>query len=213
MREIYLWMLVFTAGIAVVQKRTLHGVILRLLLSTLVVGAYVYYMAPDVALTEAMIGALLTTYVYILILRGVNLLRVGFVNTQLLFEKRPVGYDGIEYVLLKNFCDSYGYKMKIMEFDDKKELFEALKRGEIDVACGDVVDDGIKILETSVFTFKDRTEKGLLNIDMNEKDMIISERKGFYTMKFVNHKEEFEAYIREIKDKGEFDEVIEKYAR
>ena len=213
MREFYLWMLVVIAGFAVVQKRSLHGVILRLVLSTLVVGAYIYYMAPDVALTEAMVGALLTTYVYILVLRGMNALRVGFVDTKLLFEKRPVGYDGIEYVLLKKFCDSFGYKMEVKEYKSKEELWKALEKGEIDVACGDILDNGMKILETKVFTLKDGKEKGLLNISINEKDDVISERKGFYTMKFLNHGNEFEAYLKEIKEKGEFDEVIEKYAR
>ena len=213
MREFYLWMLVVIAGFAVVQKRSLHGVILRLILSTLVVGAYIYYMAPDVALTEAMVGALLTTYVYILALRGINILRVGFVDTKLLFEKRPVGYDGIEYVLLKNFCDSFGYKMEVKQYKSEEELWKALERGEIDVACGDVVDNGIEILETKVYIFKDGKKRGLLNIGVDERGDVVSERKGFYTMKFINHGSEFEAYLSEMKRKGKFDEVIEKYAR
>jgi len=177
------------------------------------VGAYAYHMAPDVALTEAMIGALLTTYVYVLILRGMKVLRVGFVNTRLLFEKRPADYDGIEYVLLKNFCDSYGYKMDIKEFDDKDKLLKALKKEEIDVACGDVIDSGIKILETKIFKFSDGTEKGLLNVSIDEKSNIISEREGFYTIKFINHENEFESYLQEIKENGKYDEVIRKYAR
>lgn len=211
MREFFEWSMVVFAAAALLQKRPFRAVIMRLALSTFAVALYVVSMAPDVALTEAMIGALLMTYVYILLLRSPKSLKVGFIPTRLLFETHPWGYDGLEHSLLHKFAASHGYSMEILQYNTKEELLEDLEKGIIDVASGPFFEDGIDIVPTKIYTLIDGRKVDVLSMSEENAKMIEAEAMGTYKIVFREHKEEFENFLEEIKESGEFDEILKKY--
>ncbi len=212
MRESLLWGMVFLALLTVNQVKVFHGVLMRLALSISAVGAYFVLMAPDVALTEGMIGALLMTYVYILLVRSPNVIKVGFLEKKILFEKRPVGYDGLQYQLLKNFSHAYGYSMEIIKYNSEEELLEALKNDEIDVACGGIFEGGIPILPTKLFKLKNGEVKDFISMKNEDFENVVETKDAYYTILFKEHGEEFLEFLKDLKDSGEYERIVRKYA-
>ncbi len=213
MREILGIGMVTIALATLFQKSVLRAVMLRLVLSILAVALYTVYMAPDVGLAEAMIGALLMTYVYMLLIKSPRSIIVGVVPLKILFEKHPWGFDGIEYVLLERFAKSHGYSLEIIEYENESDLLESLKNGEIDAACGPVHTQGIQIIPTKIFVLEDGHEKDFLRMSEEDSKRIVNVKETFYTILMSEHVEEFQDFLENLKRSGEFDEIIYKYAR
>ena len=150
--------MIAVAFYTVIQKRFIQGILGRTALSILAVVLYVLFGAPDVAIAEALLGALLTTFVYILVIKNPGVVTVGMAPVRVLFEKRGEVYMGLEYEVISRFCKEYGYILKIMEFEKPEEVMEAVEEGIVDIGCGGLVSEkGIKYLETRVLNFKGET--------------------------------------------------------
>ncbi|PLV59846.1 hydrogenase subunit MbhD domain-containing protein [Thermotoga sp. KOL6] len=134
----------------------LSSVVGRTALSILAVLLYVVLSAPDVAIAEALLGALLTTLVYITALKSRSEVKIGFVPVRLLFEKLGDAFSGFEYELLKSFCEKYDYKMGFVEFSSIEELLDALNEEKIDIGCGGIFrEDNKGYLKTKIFYLED----------------------------------------------------------
>ena len=182
---------------------------MRMGLSVLAVALYTALSAPDVALAEAMVGALLTTFVYVLLLRTPGTLRVGYVPVRMLFEEHPYGFDGLEYEIVKLFASKHGYKLEFVKAESVDELKTLLKEKLIDLACGPIVEDR-GIIETVVLKLDDGKEIDILSAGSVDPSRVVSRRRTMYTI--LSDSEGFDAFLEEIRESGTLERLINKYA-
>ncbi|MCD6442852.1 MAG: DUF4040 domain-containing protein [Thermotogae bacterium] len=218
--NLLLWMMFFLSITTVMQKNLFHAVLMRMALSAIAVGAYAVYLAPDVAITEAMLGAILTTFVYILILKIPGRIRVGYIPLRFLFEEYPWGFDGIQYEIVRDFARRYGYRLEYEKFDDERDLIEALKSGYIDLACGPILtfEEDLGVLETRIYRIGDRNVD-FLSLQRKISDGILNEedvedfKEGWYTVGFSRSHPEFKEFLKMMRSNGAIDRIKEKYVR
>ena len=200
------WMMVVLALLTVLQKRPVHSVITRMALSIFAILAYYLLMAPDVALAEAMLGGLLTTFIYVSMLRNPVRIRVGYVPVRIIFEEHPWGKDGIAAEIVRKFARSMGYDVEYVRFESVEDLLESLESGYVDVACGPIVDRGFPILKTKIFRDEDGKEVDFLS--MRGPGEFV--RDANYTI--PSNLKDFEDFLSDLKERGELDEIVKKYA-
>ncbi|HCZ05626.1 MAG TPA: hypothetical protein DHV12_00575 [Thermotogae bacterium] len=152
MDALIIGLLPLTALITVLQRKLLHGIIARGMFGLSASLVYAFLGAPDVAVTEALMGALLVTFLYVVVVKSTGVLRVGFMTLHPMIEEINGETEGLEADILKTFCREYHLKSEFHKFDDEKEMEEALKEGRIDVACGGLMADfGRKDFQTIPF--------------------------------------------------------------
>jgi putative multicomponent Na+:H+ antiporter subunit B len=83
---------------------------------------YAVLGAPDVALTEALVGTLLTVILYAIAVRSSLVLRLGVV------AKDPVQ----DLTAIQYFCSQYDLALRRKVYDDKETLRGALRQGQVD---------------------------------------------------------------------------------
>jgi len=132
-------LLPITAIMTIVQKRLLHAVISRAVFGISASLVYMYLKAPDVAITEALMGAILVTLLYVIAIKSSGIVRVGFVPVHMLMEKVKDEMQGVEAEILKRFFTHHHLKYRLVEFENQRELIQALKGGFIDIACGGIL--------------------------------------------------------------------------
>ncbi len=208
MREAVSWTMVVISIFVILQSDPTRAVLLRLSLSILAIGSYMLYMAPDVALAEAMLGSLLTTFVYILMLKSPVVIRVGYTPSKYLIEEHPWGMDGIFKELVNLFSKEMGYDVKYVRFESTEDLVESFKSGYLDLACGPIT-DGFPILETRVYVLKDGSEKDFLSMKKEDFENIKEWRRGFYGI--LARKKDFNAFLRDLEERGVIREIVKKY--
>ena len=206
MIEVVEWTMVVLALLTVLQRRPIHSVITRMALSVLAILAYYLLMAPDVALAEAMLGGLLTTFIYVSMLRNPVKIRVGYVPVRIIFEEHPWGMDGIAAEIVRRFARSMGYDLEYVRFESVEDLLESLESGYVDIACGPVVDRGFPILRTKIFRDEDGKEVDFLSMKGPGEFV----RDASYTI--PSNLKDFEDFLSELEERGELDEIVEKYA-
>jgi len=215
-REAIILSMLAIAFYTVFQKRFIQGVLGRTALSILAVALYVFLGAPDVAIAEALLGALLTTFVYILVIKNPGVLTVGMTPVRVLFEKRENAYMGLEYEVIHRFCKEYGYTLKIMEFERPEEVMEAVREGIVDIGCGGLVsEEGIKYLETRLLNiggkmmdllrYQDKAFKG--EIKEGPEDV----RKGYYVFLVSDKAGEIGDRFIEFIEREDLKTLIKKY--
>lgn len=116
-------LLPIAALFTVVQSQPYFALISRGILGVVAVMLYALMGAPDVALTEALVGTLLTVILYVITVRSTLVLRMGrlTIDTEL-----PEGHP------LRCFCSRYKLALKNRVYSDERELVQALKEGQID---------------------------------------------------------------------------------
>ncbi|VGO23296.1 hydrogenase subunit MbhD domain-containing protein [Pontiella sulfatireligans] len=116
-------LLPLTALFAVLQTQAYSALVLRGMMGVVAVLLYTVLGAPDVALTEALVGTLLTVILYAVTVRSTQVVRVG------LLADRAAG------VAIKQLCKTHKLSMRKVVFPGEKELVEALKAGRVDAVC------------------------------------------------------------------------------
>jgi putative multicomponent Na+:H+ antiporter subunit B len=116
-------LLPLTALFTVVQTQPYYALLLRGILGTVAVLFYAVLGAPDVALTEALVGTLLAVILYAITVRSTQILRVG----RLTADAGPE-----EAHPLRRFCSRYRLSLRFMDYADGQALTDALKEGKID---------------------------------------------------------------------------------
>lgn len=215
-----MWLMFFLALMTVIQRNPFHAVLMRMALSAVAVGAYALYLAPDVAIAEAMLGAILTTFVYILILKVPGRIRVGYVPVRFLFEEHSWGFEGIQYEIINKFAKDYGYKLEYERFENLDDLVDALESGYVDLGCGPIVifEEELGILETRIYRVGEKEmdflslQNEMLDGNLNEVD-VNSFRTGWYTIGFSSSHREFKEFLRDMRMSGLVDKIRNKYVR
>ena len=209
MRDVIPWTMVVMSLFTVFQSNPTRAVLLRITLSILAIAAYMLYMAPDVALAEAMLGSLLTTFLYILMLRSPVTIRVGYVPSRFLIEEHPWGMDGIFKELIDIFSKKSGYDVEYIRFESVDELVESLKSGYLDVACGPITEKGFPVLKTRIFTLNSGEEKDFLSMKRDDFDRVKNFREDYY--RIFTKRRDLNFFLKELEERGILREIIEKY--
>ena len=216
MKEIIIILMLIIAIYTIFQKKFIQGIIGRTALSILAVVLYVFLGAPDVAIAEALLGALLTTFVYVLVIKNPGVLTLGIAPVRILFEKRENAYTGLEYEIINRFCEKYGYALKIMEFEKPEEVMEAVREGVVDIGCGGLVsEEGIKYLETRLLDIGGesidllRYQEKVFKNEIKENPRYV--KKGYYTFLVSNKAGEIGDRFIEFIEKENLKDLIEKH--
>ena len=118
-------LLPLTALFAVLQTQPYSALILRGIMGTLAVLLYAVLGAPDVALTEALVGTLLTVILFIVAVRSSLVMRVGRLSNSTVS------------VSVRKLCARHRLSLRESVYESEKELVAAIKAGGIDAVCAD----------------------------------------------------------------------------
>ena len=135
---ILLALLPLVAGIALTQTRRLSAIIGMGLFSFLLAAVYLLMKAPDVAITEATIGAALVTAIYILAIRRTGRLRVVADEVPRLIAREGDHIEGLEFEILEGFANEQGLDLSI-HFVPLRRVRWLIAHGEADVAAGGMI--------------------------------------------------------------------------
>lgn len=113
-------LLPLTALFTVLQTNPYSALVSRGILGVVAVMFYAVFGAPDVALTEALVGTLLTVILYVIAVRSSLVVRVGVLAVA--SGDQPI----------RALCSRYKLSLRQIAFPTEKELVEALKRGRVD---------------------------------------------------------------------------------
>ncbi|QTA37596.1 DUF4040 domain-containing protein [Thermosipho ferrireducens] len=150
-RVLFLLVAVLFASLAIIRIKPFHSFLWRTALSILAVAIYTLYFAPDVALAEAMLGALLTTFVYLLAIKIHSKVRVGIIVVPVICEKYGDSYVGIIPGIMEAFAKKYNHKIEYVEFEDYNQIAKAVNEAVIDIGISYSGD--FPIIEVPVYEY------------------------------------------------------------
>lgn len=120
-------LLPLTALFTVVQTHPYFALLSRGIMGMVAVLFYAAMGAPDVALTEALVGTLLTVMLFAIAVRSSLAMRIGTLEGR----ARPP-----QDSALRIFCRSQRLALRWVSFSSEKELAAALKAGRVDAVYG-----------------------------------------------------------------------------
>ncbi len=126
------------AGIALTRRRRSAAIIGMGLFSLTLAGTYLLLHAPDVAVTEAAIGAALVTVIYVLAIRHTGRLVVAADEAPGLLAREEEEIVGLEIDILAGFARHSGLDL-VVNLLPRREVEEAALRGEADICAGGIV--------------------------------------------------------------------------
>ncbi len=164
-RWILLAFLPIVAGISLAQSRRLSAIIGMGLFSFMLAAVYLLMHAPDVAITEATIGAALVTAIYVLAIRRTGRLTVVADEVPGLIAREGDHIIGLEYEILEGFARETGLDLSV-HFVPLRRVPWLIAHREADIGAGGIipleeVEDALlptpKHLTTGIFTFSSRS--------------------------------------------------------
>lgn len=166
-RWILLALLPIVAGIALTQSRRLSAIIGMGLFSFLLAAVYLLMHAPDVAITEATIGAALVTAIYVLAIRRTGRLTVVADEAPGLIAREGDHIVGLEYEILEGFARQIGLELSI-HFVPLRRVRWLVAHQEADLGAGGMIpcadtESALSStpvhLETGLFAFPEQGRK------------------------------------------------------
>jgi len=134
-RAVLLALLPVIAGVSLFQRRRLSAVIGMGLFSLVLAATYLLHSAPDVAVTEAAIGAALVTVIYVLAIRRTGRLLVVADEVPGLLALEGGEFVGIEVDILDGFARRLGLDLSI-QIVPHADVETILLHGEADLGAG-----------------------------------------------------------------------------
>ncbi len=123
--------------ILVVQKNPYHALVIRAILGAVATLVYAVLGAPDVALTEAMVGTLLAVALYIIAVRSSQVMRLGILGgmeTNGVNDHQEAGFNSV-LAGIKEVIDRYYLRLELIEYPDLRALKQAMTANEIHGMC------------------------------------------------------------------------------
>jgi putative multicomponent Na+:H+ antiporter subunit B len=115
-----------TALITVLQRQPYYALISRGIMGVVAVMVYAVMGAADVALTEALVGTLLTVVLFAITVRSSLAIRIGILDA----DAKPSAESPVRL-----FCTTQKLYQRWVTFETEKELVAALKAGRVDAVC------------------------------------------------------------------------------
>lgn len=137
-RWILLALLPIVAGIALSQSRRLSAIIGMGLFSLTLAAVYLLMHAPDVAITEATIGAALVTAIYVLAIRRTGRLIVVADEVPGLIAREGNHIIGLEYEILEGFARDIGMDL-LVQFVPLRRVRWLVAHHEADIGAGGII--------------------------------------------------------------------------
>lgn len=134
-RSFLLLLLPIIAGVSLCQRRRLPAVIGMGLFSLVLAATYLLHSAPDVAVTEAAIGAALVTVIYVLAIRRTGRLLVIADEAPGLLAVEGGELVGVEVDILDGFARRLGLDLSI-QIVPYKDVTRTLLQGDADLGAG-----------------------------------------------------------------------------
>jgi len=148
-RTALLVLLPLIAAVALSRRRRLAAIIGMGLFSLVLSAVYLFSHAPDVAITEAAIGAALVTFIYVLAIRKTGRLVVLCDEVPGLLQREGESLVGLEHEILSGFAHHLGLDL-VVRFLPRQKIEGALLQGEGDIGAGGIVEprDDERLLST-----------------------------------------------------------------
>ncbi len=106
--------------------------------------------APDVAIVEITVGAAFIFFIYLIAIKKVGKVRVYYVLTPYMVEKRENKIMGFEYALLNHFIEAKGLEVEYVEVSEEESFQKLEKSGDILIGGHTKINDN-EILESEEF--------------------------------------------------------------
>jgi putative multicomponent Na+:H+ antiporter subunit B len=136
MNDSYLYIIVallpLTAGLLVTQVNPYHALILRGVLGAVAALVDAVLGAADVALTEALMGTMLSVALYAIAVRSSLVLRLGVIENQ----------DSSFQTLIDDFRNIFSkhyMRLEIVPYNSHQSLQNALKEKEVHATCAPIL--------------------------------------------------------------------------
>lgn len=126
-------LLPLAALILVFQVDPYHALVIRAILGAIAALVYAVLGAVDVALTEALVGTMLTVTLYIVAVRSSLVMRLGILEKA---EVESEGYFAQLIANLKKIINHHHLRLELVEYPNPKALEEALIAREVHAICG-----------------------------------------------------------------------------
>lgn len=139
-RMVLLLLLPILAGISLFQRRRLTAVIGMGLFSLVLAATYLLHSAPDVAVTEAAIGAALVTVIYVLAIRRTGRLTVVGDEVPGLLALEGGKVVGLEVEILEGFAKRLGLDLSV-QIIPQRNIEAVLLQGDADLGAGGLSSD------------------------------------------------------------------------
>jgi len=120
-------LLPLTAGLVIVQVNPYHALVMRGILGAVAAMVYALFGAADVALTEALVGTMLSITLYAIAVRSSLIMRLGIIEPDLPPE------DLLN--TLRQPLRPYHLRLELVPYPDHQSLAAALQEKEVHGIC------------------------------------------------------------------------------
>lgn len=120
-------LLPLTAGLVIVQVNPYHALVMRGILGAVAALVYALFGAADVALTEALVGTMLSITLYAIAVRSSLIMRLGIIESDLPPEDLLNG--------LRQPLRPYHLRLELVPYPDQQSLAAALQEKEVHGIC------------------------------------------------------------------------------
>lgn len=146
MTDSYIYIIIIllplTASMVVLQANPYHALIIRGILGAVAAMVYAILGAPDVALTEALVGTMLAITLYAVAVRSSLVMRVGVLTEELQeIDRNILKDDKVEHLFAQLLKDmqkvlrEYYMRVELVPYQNREELEQALVDQEIHTLC------------------------------------------------------------------------------
>lgn len=137
-RIVFLLLLPVLAIFSLTQRRRLTAVIGMGLFSLFLAATYLFFHAPDVAITETAIGAALVTFIYVLAIRKTGQLVVVYDEAPSLIAREGERVIGLEEEILAGLARKLGLDLVVRNVSHKG-ISSVVRGGEADIGAGGII--------------------------------------------------------------------------
>ncbi|MEM1366724.1 MAG: DUF4040 domain-containing protein [Cyanobacteria bacterium P01_H01_bin.15] len=123
-------LLPITAGILVIQDNPYHALVLRGVLGAVAALVYALFGGADVALTEALVGTMLSITLYAIAVRSSMNMRLGVLSSELETPASSTDYEQI-LAAARKALNSHHVRIEQVTLDTPEALDEALVRRDV----------------------------------------------------------------------------------
>jgi putative multicomponent Na+:H+ antiporter subunit B len=138
MNDTYLYLIIallpLTAGMLVTQTNPYHALVIRGVLGAIAAMVDAVLGAADVALTEALMGTMLSITLYAIAVRSSLVLRLGVIENQSIEKNQDSNFQQLINEFRQIFNKHY-LRLEIVSYSNNQSLQQALIEKEIHATC------------------------------------------------------------------------------
>lgn len=127
-------LLPLSACMVVFETNPYHALVTRGVMGAIAALIYVVFGAPDVALTEALVGTMLAITLNAVAVRSSLVMRLGVLQDLAIEEKENLDFQQLMEKLQRVFNKRY-MRVEIVSYQNEKDLQQALMKQEIHTTC------------------------------------------------------------------------------